>query len=189
MKKLIILTTSFVFLLVFVLPFVAALFIKIIPGSDQPGYFERRAIYGPITVSQEFVSENENLTAIGTSLGNPNLKNKNSIILVLFDSSGREIRTSMLNGFNVGDGAFVKFTFEPIADSLGKRYTFTLSSHDAGAEQVINFFVSTTKSSSVGPAVYGKEVLANGLPIVTYFKPASHLAVVRQIFISWLSRI
>lgn len=189
MKKLIIFTTSFIFFLVFILPFAAALFIKIIPANDQPGYFGKRSIYGALTVSQEFKSNDDNLTAIGTSLGNPNLKNQKEIVLTLFDSNGQVIRTSSLNGFSVGDGAFVKFVFEPILDSKDKKYIFTLASPGADPEQVINVFVSNSPSSWIGPAGYGKEILTNGLPIVIYFKPASHLSVVRQILTSWLSRI
>ncbi len=190
MKKLIFLTTAFVIFIVFVLPFIAALLIKMIPANDQPGYFlNTRGIYGQFSVSQEFTSTDNNLTAIGTSLGNPNLKNKAKIIFTLLDSSGVPVRTSLLSGMNVGDGAFVKFVFEPIADSKSKKYTFTISSPDAGEEEIINVFVSADSTDFIGPATYGEEILEKGLPIVVYFKPVSHLQVAKDIFSSWAKRV
>lgn len=189
MKKLIILTTTFVIFLVFIVPFVAALLIKMIPANDQPGYFGTRGIYGEFTVSQEFTSTKNNLTAIGTSIGNPNLKNKTKIIFNLFDSNNIPVRSVTLSGMNVGDGAFIKIAFDPIPDSKDKKYTFTLSSSEAGEEELINVLVSKEHTDFIGPAIYGEETLENGLPIVIYFKPTSHLQVARDIFTFWIGRI
>lgn len=91
MKKLIILTTSFVFLILFVVPFAASLFIKIVPDNDQPPYDinNKRGIYGVNGISQEFTAQSNNLTAVGLSVGNPNLKNKNEVIFTLYGDTGR----------------------------------------------------------------------------------------------------
>jgi hypothetical protein len=189
MKKLIYFTTAFIFLMVFVLPFVLALFIKIIPANDQPGYSGTRGVYGVFTVSQEFTSPDNNLTAIATTLGNPNLKNKDKIEFVLRSAEGNVVRTVTLSGLNVGDGAFVKFLFDPIVDSKDKKYIFTISSPGAGEEQVINVFVAQERTDFIGRATYGEEVIENGLPIVVYFKPMSRIGVASDIYASWLQRM
>lgn len=191
MKKLIILTTSFVFILIFILPFAAAFLIKIIPANDQPSYDinNKRGIFRINDVVQEFTSQEDYLTAVGLSLGNPNLKNKKEIIFDLMDTSGNEIRRATLNGANVQDGSLVKFTFDPISGSNNVKYLFRLSSPEAGPEEILTVPFSTIKTSWIGPAYYGKDVIANGLPIITYHKPTSYLSVVRQILTSWLSRI
>lgn len=191
MKKLIILTTSFVFLLVFVLPFAAALLIKMIPFQDQPPYDinNKRGIFGMNEVIQPFTSEEDNLTAIGLSLGNPNLKNKKDIIFNLTDSKGNEIRKVVISGANVQDGDLIKFTFDPITGSKGMAYVFSLSSPSAGPEETLTVPFSTVQTPWIGSAYYGKEIIANGLPIVTYHKPASHLKVVTGILSDLFKRL
>lgn len=191
MRKLIWFTTIFVFFLLFILPFAASLLIKMIPDNDQPPYDinNKRGIYQIFEVSQSFTSQSDNLMAIGISLGNPNLKNKSEIIFDLKDTSGNMVRQVKINGANVQDGGFIKFNFDPIGDSKGKVYVFSLSSPAAGPEEILNIFFSTKKTSWIGPATYGKEIVDNGLPIVVYHKVPSHLQVAKDIFTSWVKRI
>lgn len=191
MKKLIVLSTSLVLFLVFVVPFCAALFIKLIPNVDQPGFDfnNKRGIYGLLYVTQSFTSTDNNLAAIGTSLGNPNLMNKKEIIFDLTDLKGNLVRQVKINGMNVPDGSFFKFNFDPIADSKDKKYVFTISSPYAGPEDLVNIFFSSEKSLWIGPATFDKEINENGMPIVAYFKPQSHLKVAKDIYLSWLGRV
>ena len=81
-----------------------ASFIKMVPANDQPGYGSKGSvsIYGQRDFTQYFVSKNKNLVAIGTTIKNPNLKNKKDIIFNLYDDSDNLIRTTTLNGFNIG---------------------------------------------------------------------------------------
>ncbi len=111
MKKLILFTTLFILFLVIIVPGVLALGVKLVPNGDQPGYNsdQRLSIYGERTVSQKFISDSTNLAAIGTSIRNPNLKNKKDIILNLYDGNEKLIRTSVLNGLAFQDGEFVMF--------------------------------------------------------------------------------
>lgn len=191
MKKLIALTTSLVILIVFMVPFIAGLFIKMIPGADQPAFDfnNKRGLYGDLRVSQEFTSTQSNLTAIGTSLGNPNLKNRKEIIFDLMDVGGNLAREVKVNGANVPDGAFFRFVFDPIPDSKGVKYFFTISTPSAGPEELINVFFSETKTDWIGSGRYNKEINDNGLPIVAYFKPKSRLQVAMGIYLSWLKRV
>lgn len=191
MKKLIVLTTVFVFLIIFVVPFAAALFIKIIPDNDQPPFDinNKRAIYSYYDISQVFTSQENYLTAIGISLGNPNLKNKNEIIFNLKDAGGITTRQIKISGANVQDGNFIKFVFDPIPDSKGKQFIFSISSPSAGPEEILNVYFSSEKTSWIGPATYGEEVIDTGLPIVTYHKVPSHIKVALDVFSSWIRRV
>lgn len=191
MKKLIILTTSIVLFMTFLTPAILALGIKMIPGGDQPGYDinNKRAIYGIYTVSQEFISQDENLTAVGLSLGNPNLKNKKEILFTLTDVSGNEIRRVVISGANVQDGDLVKFVFVPIPESKNIKYLFSLSSSFAGPEEILTIPFSTVKTPWIGPAYYGQEIIENGLPMVVYYKPLNHLKVVTDIYSDWIRRL
>jgi len=196
MKKMIWLTTLFVAFLIFVVPGVLALTLDIIPAGDQPGFDSDRrlAIYGKRGIAQKFVSEEKNLTAIGTSIKNPNLKNRKEVLFNLYDEEGKLIRTSIVNGQNFQDGDFVKFVFQVVPDSSGKTYTFTLFSPEAGPEETIEVFYIKDDASFKSPIenileyTYDEKVYPGGLPLVTFHKPESRWEVTKKIYSSWLSK-
>lgn len=196
MTKMIWLTTLVVAFLIFVVPGVLALTLDIIPAGDQPGFDSDRrlAIYGKRGVTQKFVSEEKNLTAIGTSIKNPNLKNKKEVLFNLYDEKGNLIRTSIVNGQNFQDGDFVKFVFQVVPDSSGKTYTFTIFSPEAGPEETIEVFYIKDDASFKSPAeniieyTYDKKSYSGGLPLVTFHKPESRWEVIKKIYSSWLSK-
>ena len=82
MKKMILLTVTSVLVLVFILPVILSLSLKMIPNNVQPGYNPdiRLSIYKARDFTQKFVAKTDNLTAIGLSIRNPNLKNKSDVI-------------------------------------------------------------------------------------------------------------
>lgn len=190
MKKMIWLTTIFVAFLIFVVPGILALTLDIIPAGDQPGFDsnQRLSIYGKRGVSQKFVSEEKNLTAIGTSIRNPNLNNKKEVIFNLYDEKENLIRTSILNGQNFQDGDFVKFVFPVVPDSLRKTYTFTIFSPEAGPEETIEVFYFNSPTENILEYAYDEKIYPGGLPLVTFHKPTSKWEVVKKIYSSWLSR-
>lgn len=191
MKKLIWFTTGVVLFLIFVAPAILALGLKLIPGGDQPSYNsdQRLSIYLTRSVTQKFVSQEVNLSAIGTSIRNPNLKNKKNIILTLFDLNMNVLRTAVINGQNVQDGDFVKFVFDSISDSANKTYFFTLASPEAGPEETIEVFYTPSAPSWIEQYTYDSTVYPGGLPIVLYFKPVSKIAVIKDIYSSLFSRL
>lgn len=191
MKKMIWLTSIFVFFLVLVVPGIFALALDMTPAGDQPGYNsdKRLSIYGKREVTQKFISKEENLSAIATSIRNPNLKNKKEIILNLYDKDGNPIRTSTLNGQNQQDGDFVKFVFLPIPDSQGRQYSFILSSLLAGPEETIEVFYNDAPSDSILEFTYDEKTYPGGIPLVTFHKPASKFEVVKEIYSSLFSRL
>lgn len=170
--------------------------INMIPAGDQPGYGPRRlSIYGKEELSQKFISNNKNLTAIGTTIKNPNLKNKKEVILNLYDNNNNLIRRSILNGFNIGDGDFVKFVFDVIPDSVNKEYLFTLSSPTAGADEIIEVFLMENPVDMDNPAsgiieyTFAEETFAGGIPLVTFHKPENKWEIIRGVYSNWLSKL
>lgn len=188
MKKLIWFTTIIILFFIFVAPAILALGIKLIPGGDQPGYSNTLAVYGIRSVTQKFISTQANFSAIGTSIKNPNLKNKKDIVLTLYDENLNLQRTSVINGQNIQDGDFVKFVFDVIPDSENKVYVFNLSSPSAGPEDKIDVFLSQNPPNWITEYHYDKDTLKGGLPIVIYFKPVSKISVIKSIYFNLFSR-
>ena len=189
MKNLIWFTTISILFFVFIVPAFLALGIRLIPGENQPGYNYTLDIYGVRDVTQKFTSQRANLSAIGTSIKNPNLKNKQDITLTLFDEKMSVIRAVIINGRNIEDGSFVKLEFDPIPDSENKTYYFTFSSPTAGPEDLLQVFLSQNPPGWIEQYTYDQEVHPGGLPIVLYFKPVSKFAVIKDIYSNWFSRL
>lgn len=184
MNKLIWVTTASILFLVFIVPGILALFIKMVPYNDQPGYDvdHRLSVYFTHKVSQKFTSQEDNLAAIGITLGNPNLKNKKEVKLDLF-SEDTLVRTSSLSGLNIPDGGYVRFEFNPVTDSKGKEYVFTIQSPDAGEVDVIYVYHTKNVLEWMGEIRFNEEVFEEGkLPFVTYHKPKSKLEIIRKVY-------
>lgn len=190
MKKLIAFTTTFIIFFVFVVPAILAYLIDMTPHSEQPGYdgSARVSVYGKFDFKQEFISKEKNLTAIGTSIKNPNLKNIKQIDFNIFDQDNNLLRTVSIFGTNIEDGDFVKFVFEKIPDSENKKYFFTISSPTAGAGEIIEVFI-IKPTSEILSFTYNKETKEGGAPLVTFHKPDSRFDTVKRVYSSWLSRL
>lgn len=192
MKKMIWLTVAFVFGLVFIVPIVLSMGLKMIPVNTQPGFDNnvRLSIYRDRIFVQKFTAKKENLTAIGVSIRNPNLKNKANIYFVLQNLDGSIVRSARISGMNLEDGSFTKFVFDPITDSLGKEYLFTISSPDAGPEEVIELFIiGTDYASGITEYSYIGEAHEGGTSIVQYIKPVSKFITVKEVFSNLISRL
>ncbi len=189
MNKFSLFTTISVLFLLLVIPALLASLIKMIPANDQPGYGSMGSvsIYGIRDFTQYFVSKNKNLVAIGTTIKNPNLKNKKDIIFNLYDMDNKLIRSTKLNGFNIGDGDFVKIVFEPIIDSIQKKYYFTLSSPEAKQDETIEVFL-TNPTGEIIEYLYDEETKLGGAPIVTFHKPDSKLEVIKAVYSNLFSK-
>lgn len=192
MKKMIWFTVITVLGIIFIVPMFLSLFIPMIPSGVQPGYDPniRLSIYSNIVFVQKFVSKANNLTAIGLSIRNPNLKNQSEIIFNIYNPDGTLIRDVKISGRNLEDGSFIKFIFPPIIDSMNKEYLFSLSSPGAGAEETIELFIiKEGGESGIIEYSYGRENHPGGTPIVLYSKPDSKFSVIKSVYSSWLSRL
>ncbi|MDP3918075.1 MAG: hypothetical protein Q8Q30_02795 [Candidatus Woesebacteria bacterium] len=178
-------TTFTILFILFIVPALMASLIKMIPADDQPGYGDmgRVSVYGIRDFTQYFVSKNKNLVAIGTTIKNPNLKNKKDIIFNLYDNNDNLIRTTTLNGFNIGDGDFVKIIFNVIPDSKDKKYSFILESPDAKEDEIIEVFL-TNETDYILNYSYDDETHLGGAPMVTFHKPDSRLETVKLVYLN-----
>lgn len=192
MKKMIWLTVAFVLGLVFLVPVVLSMALKMIPINTQPGfnYDVRTSIYRDRVFVQKFTAKENNLTAIGMSIRNPNLKNKAEIYFNLMNLDGSIIRGVSINGMNLEDGSFTKFVFDPIPDSLGKEYLFTISTPAAGPEETIELFViGTDEASGIVEYSYMGEASPGGTSIVQYVKPVNKITTVKEVYTSLISKL
>ena len=190
MKKMIWFTTISILFMLFIVPAIMASLIKMTPADDQPGYGPRRlSIYGIKELSQKFTSKEANLTAIGTTVKNPNLKNKKEVTLDLYDESRNLVRKSILNGFNIGDGDFVKFIFDVVPDSTNKEYSFTLSSPTAAADEIIEVFLMDNPASGIIEYTFAEETHLGGVPMVTFHKPENKWEVIRKVYSNWFAKL
>jgi len=191
LKRLVWLTTTLVLFVVFIVPAILALTLKMIPASDQPGYnYDRRlSIYGKRGIPQEFVGKENNLTAVATSIRNPNLKNQKEVVFNLYDENFNLLRIAVLNGFNIEDGDFVKFIFAPIADSSGKKYKFILASPEAGPGETLEVFILNEPTPEILEYSYEDKTYPGGVPLVSFYKPASRWQTVRLVYANLLARL
>lgn len=176
--------TSFIILfLLFVMPALMISLIRMFPANDQPGYDsnKRASIYKERELTQYFISKKENLTAIATSIRNPNLMNRKEISFVLYDENKNLIRRSSLNGFNINDGDFVKFVFEPLPDSKDRKYGFTISSPSSFETETVELFL-IDPTDDVLEYTYDKETRKGGIPMVTFHKPESKLQNIKLVY-------
>lgn len=183
--KIIKFTTIFILTIIFVLPAIMATQIKMIPGGVQPGYdgAKRVSVYSDKVFVQEFISKSNNLTAIGTSIKNPNLKNKSDVILKVYDENRNLLRQTVVNGFNLEDGSFVKLVFEPIVDSRDKKYYFEITSSQASVDEIIELFI-TKESETAISYTYEDETFKGGAPIVLYYKSEGVLKNIVEVYSS-----
>lgn len=193
MKKLAVLTVFFVIFAVFVLPGALSFFVDIVPSTDQPSYSvdDRRSIYSTNSAMQLFTSTTDRLSGIGTTIGNPNLKNQKEIVFNLYEDNDLDtpIRTVIISGANIPDGYFMRFLFDPIIGSTGKKYAFTLSSPSAGADEVLYVYLTKSASEWMGDTYYQDELQEGKIPFVAYHTPESKMSLIKTIYGDWVKRI
>lgn len=139
MKKEVLFYILAILIIVF-LPGILSMGLKLIPGKIQPSLDITRKIYGKYVVAEPFLATRNNLSAIGTSIKNPNLKNIDDVVISIFDESGNFLQESVVNGRNIPDGDFIKFKFSPIKDSKNKMYTIILSSKSKDGINPVEIF-------------------------------------------------
>ncbi len=183
MNKMVWFTTVSILSFVFVLPVLLSLTIDYIPNANQPGYGQmgRVSIYGSRSFKQEFVSEKEMLTGIGTSIKNPNLNNKSEVIFNLYDEGNNLIRNASISGKNIGDGDFVKIIFDPVIDSKGKKFIIEISSPQAPEDELLELFL-TSKNNYILNFIYESEKREGGIPMVTYHNFNSRFEIAGEIY-------
>ncbi len=188
MKKLIILSSIFVLFLLVVIPVLLTFSIRTIPGGVQPSLGNTQKIYGDFTLSQAFVSPEDNLTGIGVSIKNPNFANKKNTQVEILDENNNILRKVTLNGQNIADGNFVKIIFDPITSARDKKFIWFTSSKESTFDDALEIFLTKDKPTwSLDLQVNGK-IQQDTLSYVTLHKSGSPTAVLKTVFRGWLDK-
>jgi len=187
--KHIIFTISFIVLLIFILPLGLIFAIKYIPTDFQPPLKDTKKIYGNFVYYQSFISEKDNLAAIGVSLKNPRLANKNYTFFDLYDDENKVIRKVSLKGENIADGKFVKIFFDPVTDSVNKRYTWSIYSPDSTQDDALEVFLTDQKPPWSTEFKVNDEVSSDSLSYVPLHKVSDPTTILGQVISDWTLKL
>ncbi len=180
--KPVIFTVSFVIFLTLILPVGLTFVVRNIPGDVQPPLKDTKKIYGQYIYYQSFISPRDNLVGIGVSLKNPRFVNKNYTFFNLYDDKDTIIRKVDLRGENIADGQFVKILFEPVAASLNKKFTWSISSPDSTKDDSLEVFLTDKKPIWSREFKVNNEISQDSLSYVTLHKTNSSMQVLRMVF-------
>lgn len=189
MRRLIIFTTGFCFSLIFIFPVILSFAVRYIPGGIQPPLKDTKKIYGQYVYSQSFTSPEDNLSGIGVSLKNPRLANKNLNFVNLYDDRNTIIRKVSLKGENIADGKFVKILFDPISESLNKKFTWSILSPDSTKDDALEVFLTNTKPGWSTEFKVNDEVTQDSLSYVTLHKPKGSFEVLGLVLSGFSSKL
>lgn len=188
-NKFIVFSLVITFFVLVIVPLLATFAIKIIPGGVQPSLGNTVKIYDQFVYSQAFISPDDNLTGIGTSIKNPNFANKRKAFMNLYDDQNKLVREVTLNGANIADGKFVKVLFDPIMDSKGKRYTWTMHSFDSTFEDALELFITDDKPLWSLEFKVNERIEKDGISYVTLHRPKNKTEVLQRVTGEWVNKI
>lgn len=189
MNKVIWITTATILFTVFILPFILVLPVRYVPSGLQPSLGNTLGVYQKNEITQEFISTKDNLAGVAMSIKNPNFRNRQDLYLNVYDKENNQLRTVKINGANIADGDFVKFTFEPIPNSLNSIYTLVLSSHDTNMDEEFPVFFSDQKPPWAMRLDYFGEVVDGSLSFITLHTPKSKLVLIKEVCSNLFSRL
>lgn len=113
------------------------LFSRRILDQTQDGQRNEVWIYRDHGVKFPIVPNNDGLNTIKVFIKNPYLRNKDPFEFSLLDKNENIVRKILINGSNIGDGDLVRFQFEPIIDSAGKKYIIQLLASNSEISQSV----------------------------------------------------
>lgn len=165
-------TVVFVLFILLLAPALLAFGLREIPFQGQGALTNRHKIYGDIVARQEFTSNKPNLSAIAVTIRNFNLINKKDMTLSVI-SDGKVIRQATVNGASIPDGALVKFKFDPISDSSGKKYILTMASLASTSAEAFELYFGEDNKS---------------IALSDYYQASSKIELIGDIYKSFLMR-
>ncbi len=183
------LTTGFILLLLIIIPSVLGFGIRYLPGGIQPSLGNTKRIYGDVRLYQSFVSPQDNLAGIGTSIKNPNFANKEDLRIDIHDEKDQLIRTISINGRNTADGNFMRLTFPPIENSKNEKYTFSLSSRASTYENALEVFLTEDNPSWNLQLRENGEAVGENISFITLHKVTSPFEVLTIIYTGWITKL
>lgn len=178
-----------VILLIVIIPFGSVFGIRYLPGGIQPSLTNTEKIYDQVTLTQSFISPKDNLEGIGVSIKNPNFANKKDVTFKIYDENHDLVRTVVLNGKNIADGKFVKIFFEPINDSLNRKFTWFISSPDSKFEDALEIFLTDNKPNWSEELKVGEKLTPDSLSYITLHKVKNSTEVLNLIILGLINRL
>jgi hypothetical protein len=185
--KILLFLLSFFLVLVFASPIFMSFGLRYIPYSFQPPLFGSEKLFNEQSLSQEFISPQDNLTAIGVSIRNFNLQSKGDVILEVY-SRGGLIRRSVVSGSSIKDGDIVIFTFDKIPNSRSVSYVFKLSTLEVGKEKAYEVYTTNEPQDFAGSLYINDMPVEKPISFLLYFAPESRFSLIYDIYKSWFNR-
>lgn len=147
-------------------------------------------LYGDKEVGQTFVVNKDNLNIIILDLKNAALKNQQPIYFHLEEAkTARSLKEIEISGLNVGDPSSVRFQFDPILNSAGKKYRFYLYSPTSTEEDAIEVYYSSQDLYSEGEMMVDNQKLEGELRFTSYYYPGSKTTVIREMIKDFSMRL
>jgi hypothetical protein len=169
------------------LPALLSFGLNFVPYSFQPPFLGSERLFDDAPLTQEFISPQDNLAAIGVSIRNFNLQSKGDVTLeVILDKN--VIRRSVVNRERIKDGDMVIFKFDKIEDSSGKNFVFRLSTLGVDKQKAFEVYTTADKQDFAGDLKVGEYVVEKPISFLLYFAPESRLSLIRDIYTSWILR-
>ncbi len=182
-------TTILVLVLVMLIPIVLTLGIQYLPGEIQPSLVSTQKIYGTQTIYQSFISPEDNFSGVGVSLKNPNLENKEDVVVKIYDDKNNLLRSSILNGKTIDDGKFVKFLFEPIQHSKDQKFVWSIAASNAPFEKALEVFLTRDNPSWILDLKLNDQLSEEDLSFVTLHKVSSFKQLMVLVYSNWLRKL
>ncbi|MFH0937187.1 MAG: hypothetical protein V1808_02755 [Candidatus Daviesbacteria bacterium] len=169
------------------MPALLALAIRSVPDGFQSSLEWTEKIYGNMTVTQSFISNKDNLLAIGASIKNPMLINKKNLMVTIMDERGSS-KIITVNGQNIKDGNFIKFTFEPIALAANHKFDVTFSSPDSTSNEAFEVFITKNPKPTDQNLTVNGQKKEGAIATVSFHKPANLISHSLNIYSQLISK-
>lgn len=141
-------------------------------GLNQQSENHTVYFYGNQNYTQNFTSPKENLNSLSLRMKNTSLGNKEPVTFSIYSAS-QKITQLKLNGSNIGDGGWVRFSFDKISDSKNRTFRLELSS------------LTSTPVNAIGVQVNSQ----NETALITYHIPSSKLNLIYDIYLSFFKKV
>lgn len=172
-----------------IVPILLSLGIKNIPNNFQPSMFKTVSISSTGTIKQFFVSPENRLDGLGMSVKNPNFTNKTDLILQLYDEKDNLITTATKSGGTITDGGFIKFIFEPIPNSQGRKYSFVLLAPDSNPKEPFLVFLTQENNPQALGLIVSQKLADVQISFVSYYKTKNSFATIYKIYYGLVTKL
>ncbi|MCL5783739.1 MAG: hypothetical protein M1142_00065 [Patescibacteria group bacterium] len=135
-----------IIIFIILLPAIATFLIHKEMGIDIPGNQKIFYFYKDTSFNQSFISPKNNLNSVLLRLKNKGLINHESVTFNLY-SNNQLARTITVNGSNIPDDDWVRFSFDKIQDSKNRSFKAELLSSNSTKENAIGVEMNNSQAA------------------------------------------